>query len=121
MSLLEKQPKPQGGGEAVWPSLSPRIMRDRLWTLLNERHEQGLEKYGQDLMTFDGRDPWADLIQELVDAVFYAERLRMEGGPDFVYVLQVLTETILDQAPQTPVVGTETTLAPLRDRRLPSR
>jgi hypothetical protein len=88
MNLLDRQPMPSGGGEPVWPRLATRLevlkASDKAYALIWARHEQGMVTYGQDLMTHDGRDAWSDLIQELADAVFYAQRVTMEGGYDMV-------------------------------------
>lgn len=45
---------------------------------LDERTQFGVEKYGQPLHTIDGRDTWADAVQEIADLVQYAKKLLME-------------------------------------------
>jgi hypothetical protein len=42
------------------------------------RREAGMEKYGTELMTFNGRDSEVDAYQELLDAVVYYTQFRME-------------------------------------------
>lgn len=42
------------------------------------RRAAGKEKYGTELMTFNGRDSEVDAYQELLDAVVYYTQFRME-------------------------------------------
>ncbi len=91
MTLLTPQPKPttSPASRPVWPELQRMPMSDRARALLALRHEQGMSRYGQDLMTHDGRDAWADTIQELADACFYAGQVWMEdGGPNTAWLVE---------------------------------
>jgi len=45
---------------------------------IESRQAIGIERYGQTLMTFDGRDHLLDLQQELGDALQYVVAFRME-------------------------------------------
>ncbi len=76
------QPLPRPGRLAVWPELQKRTMSPAARALLTERNALGLERYGQEMMTEDGRDSWQDLLEELADAVYYAHKLDMETGYD---------------------------------------
>lgn len=42
------------------------------------RGDLGKERYGQHLMTFDGRDTATDLFQELLDALKYSKKWELE-------------------------------------------
>lgn len=57
--------------------LEPGIDVIRSMVLL--KCEEGEEKYGTRLHTFNGRDPLVDLAQELVDGLQYAHQARMEA------------------------------------------
>lgn len=43
-----------------------------------ERKELGLEKYGVELKTFDGRDTYVDALQELFDCWMYVVKAMKE-------------------------------------------
>ena len=49
---------------------------------LKDRREGGVEKYGKELLTHNGRDPLIDLYQELVDAVVYLRQALQERKDD---------------------------------------
>lgn len=68
VKALEDQ-KSAGEGDAI---------RDML-RLLSERHEFGVRKYGQTLMSHDGRDAIVDAEQELGDFVQYFVKARYLG------------------------------------------
>jgi hypothetical protein len=46
---------------------------------IEERSAFGAEKYGQVLMSLDGRDSVNDAVQELIDALQYLQAARMKG------------------------------------------
>ena len=46
--------------------------------LVEFRSDFGLSKYGQRLLTFDGRDPVQDALEEFGDLLQYAWKARME-------------------------------------------
>lgn len=46
--------------------------------LINERIAKGIATYGKPLSAFNGRDGLKDLSEELIDAVFYVEQMRVE-------------------------------------------
>jgi hypothetical protein len=56
-------------------SLCRRVLQD-----MKDRNQQGIQKYGVPLVTFNGRNPLVDLYQELLDAVVYTEQYLMELG-----------------------------------------
>lgn len=47
--------------------------------LITERYEFGMKKYGQPLMTEDGRDDINDALQELGDLMQYIYKAKMNG------------------------------------------
>jgi hypothetical protein len=47
---------------------------------LEARAKLGMERYGTPLMTHNGRDPLADLYQELLDALMYLGQYMLESG-----------------------------------------
>lgn len=50
---------------------------------IEERSRIGIEHYGTELMTFNGRDAVRDLYEELLDALVYLKQAQMEGDPAF--------------------------------------
>src|SRR4051812_45104974 len=77
MSIPE--PKPKNEGVEIYPIVLKRIEeskmnnedKNNLIKLLNDRYTFGLKKYGQSLMSQDGRDSIEDAIQELGDFLMY--------------------------------------------------
>jgi len=57
------------------------ISRAEIMRKLLERREFGIEKYGQPLMSRDGRDSLKDLEDEMLDALAYAHKIVMSGEP----------------------------------------
>ncbi len=83
---VEQLPPPTDSGEAVTPVLAawlsehaPPELRDALLAGLWARHELGVKKYGQGLMTNDGRKTAVEVWQELLDALQYAQKAEMCG------------------------------------------
>jgi hypothetical protein len=79
------QPAPKKGGKEVYGILMEYIdqidksninngkyaISESLKNKLNQRYEFGKKKYGQALMTEDGRDVIRDFEEELLDAIYY--------------------------------------------------
>lgn len=88
-SVPEPPPKPHG--EAVTPALLSwlKVNADDGWcsaeayeemkTLVQKRDAFGRAKYGQPLMTKDGRNTAEDALQELGDLAQYMFKARMNG------------------------------------------
>jgi hypothetical protein len=88
--LLAEQPAPveSAGSVEVYPEVYA-IARAHLANVapetievLRQRRQQGIERYGRELHTDNGRNAWADLAQELVDAAMYAAQIVLEGEDD---------------------------------------
>jgi len=47
--------------------------------MLRERQALGIKKYGQSLMTFDGRDTALEMLQEVADLYIYTVKMQMES------------------------------------------
>lgn len=76
------EPAPKRGGREVTPLLITTLKSmgySRSIALVEARHAFGVAKYGQGLMTGDGRDDIEDLEQELGDAIQYAFKARLNG------------------------------------------
>jgi uncharacterized membrane protein len=52
--------------------------KEQLNFWFEEQFKKGMQKYGVPLHTFNGRIAFDDLLQELVDAVMYANQMRLE-------------------------------------------
>ncbi len=70
---LAQQSKPRPGGVSV----NDLIIKD-----LQDRREAGIRKYGQEVLTHNGRDPLIDLYQEQIDALVYTRQLLEERRSD---------------------------------------
>ena len=87
MKASTPEPAPVHGGFEITPALKLWIeqtvkdpqARQLALALVNERDLFGRQKYGQSLMSDDGRDSFEDLIQELGDALQYAFKCRVNG------------------------------------------
>ena len=77
MSLLNEQPNPVTGTGDVWAEVLATTSHPGLRALFQERRAQGVERYGTALQRDNGRDHYADAVQELVDAVVYLQAARM--------------------------------------------
>lgn len=80
MNISVPEPSPINKGEAVTPKLIEWIMncseysiesREEVKKLIEQRQNYGINKYGQSLMTKDGRDSVEDAVQELGDLLQY--------------------------------------------------
>lgn len=91
--LLKPQPEPVSAGVPVYDFLCPLLEQhkasDEIMSLVENRYKQGLEKYGQPLMTGDGRDTKSDLVQEVVDALYYCAK-GIHNGSDWNAAFGVL-------------------------------
>ncbi len=78
------EPKPENKGIEVYPiikleleKLPDSVEKREILTLLSKRREFGLNKYGQTLMSDDGRNTTEDAEQELGDFLMYFEKLKI--------------------------------------------
>ena len=86
-SASRPEPAPENAGEPVTPALVAWIQAQGLdegtkrsvIAGVEERSAFGAEKYGQVLMSRDGRDSVNDAAQELIDALQYIQAARMKG------------------------------------------
>lgn len=76
------EPLPKRQGIEVTPLLIQWLekmnMDDHVVKLIKERHLYGLEKYGQGLMTEDGRNTLEDAKQEAGDLLQYLFKARLQ-------------------------------------------
>lgn len=72
--------RPVKGAATPEPAPEPgqRNVLDDLVTMLRERSDFGLRKYGTRLETFNGRDAHLDAMQELLDLFVYLQQAQME-------------------------------------------
>jgi hypothetical protein len=99
------EPAPLKRGKPVTAALKLWIMqevkdkdaRDAASDLVTQRDLFGRQKYGQSLMTDDGRDGLEDLKQELGDALQYAFKCRLNGKDikgDIMPLINVLQQLV---------------------------
>ena len=83
------QPLPTGGEENV---------QDALIAHIEKRKAIGLQRYGQPVMTFNGRNAPQDLLEELLDGATYAMQVLMEMKALKGRIGRALALHIADQA-----------------------
>lgn len=71
------QQRPVRGNVVVLSKVIEFVGKD-LEQLMRDRAEFGKEKHGQYLMTNDGRDTDTEIIQELIDSIFYCVKGMIE-------------------------------------------
>ena len=85
---MNLQPLPKPHGEKVTPklidwiqnrSICPPLTVETAVNLVKIRSEFGCHKYGQPLMSKDGRDSVKDAMEELGDLLQYVYKARMNG------------------------------------------
>jgi hypothetical protein len=78
MSLLDEQPHPATAEGDVWAEVIGTA-HENLVPLYMERRGQGIDRYGVPLQRDNGRDHYADAVQELADAVVYLQAANLSG------------------------------------------
>lgn len=64
------------------------LMRGSVWDLLESRTALGIQRYGQALHSYNGRDALQDCLEEVIDAIQYAAQMSMEGrDPNMTYLV----------------------------------
>ena len=76
---VHAEPPPRGNGASVTDEAVRRLGDCAVSEMLIARREMGREKYGTELRTHNGRDPWVDCLQEMLDGIAYATQAHMEG------------------------------------------
>lgn len=78
-----EQPDPVNKGEPVTEKLIQWLLDinadEEVINLIKERYEFGLNKYGQPLMSEDGRDTVQDAKEEVGDLLQYLFKAKMQG------------------------------------------
>jgi hypothetical protein len=70
---LMAQDKPMKGLDGV-----TKIAKATFIHMIDQREQEGIEKYGRSLETFNGRDAAQDLLEEVIDGIQYATQLSLE-------------------------------------------
>jgi hypothetical protein len=73
------QKKRDGDQELPVPNDQP-LMHDALVALIEDRKQTGIKRYGTPLQPFNGRDPFQDAVEEIVDAGVYLLQCQIEWG-----------------------------------------
>lgn len=89
----------RNAGEPVFPVLR-HILRPgpELAALIDAREAYGIAKYGQALLTDDSRDTPTEIVNELLDALAYLTKWRMQHEVDHVFVRMTIDDVIRDTA-----------------------
>ena len=84
----------RNGGEPVFPVLRNYACgSSRLLSLINAREMYGIAKYGQTLLTDDGRDTPTEVVNEALDLLAYLTKLTMQHPADRGLVI-LLRDTV---------------------------
>lgn len=84
--------------EEVLPFVLMQLLdsgRGALMADLQARAKLGVERYGTPLMTHNGRDPLADLYQELLDALMYLGQYMIETEMPMDFEFEGLKRTAM--------------------------
>lgn len=78
-----EEPAPTGRGPSVTDEAIRRLGPGgrRVAAMLRARREMGRARYGDELRAHNGRDPWVDCLQEMLDAIVYATQASIEARP----------------------------------------
>lgn len=100
----QNNPQPKKEGKIVYPYLVEWIENQKfnrstnikLSKLVNDRFTLGMQKYRQPLMTLDGRNTVKDYTDELMDALFYGMKAKMNGDSmkEFRELLEILQRLV---------------------------
>lgn len=60
--------------EKIWPLAGAEYNK-----VSNDQYEKGMERYGVELTTFNGRNPFRDAMEELVDLSQYMTQMNQEA------------------------------------------
>jgi len=75
----------RAAGFPVFPELRRRLSvrnKSSLLPLVDAREAYGIAKYGQTLLTDDGRDTPTEIVNELLDALAYLTKWAMQNPGD---------------------------------------
>ena len=84
MNFGEPIPTKSKDSVKVYPSLLEFVEDSKsLKELLQKRCLFGIEKYGVELTTHNGRNMEKDFLEEMLDGLVYLEGIMLEDGDDF--------------------------------------
>lgn len=75
---MTDQPTKTRPGDQPLPTAGRECVQDALITLIEERKQLGVERYGSPLMTHNGRDAGRDAVEEALDLTVYSMQVAME-------------------------------------------
>jgi hypothetical protein len=79
LEAARKVPEKAGRvGDQPLPDVGQKSVFAAIRTFLDEREATGIRRYGRSLETFNSRDAFRDLLEELADGMLYAQQARME-------------------------------------------
>jgi hypothetical protein len=93
-SVPEPPPKPHG--LVVPDELIKRLQSPALIALVKERTAFGMKKYGQPLMTEDGRDGVEDARQELGDLLQYVCKVALTKDPRMDQLMELIESAVAE-------------------------
>lgn len=79
-TVVQQAPTRRADSVEVWPTLFDFAPTPAVRKAMEARHAFGVAKYGQALVTHDGRDTVTDALQELLDAAVYLQKHKIEHG-----------------------------------------
>ena len=85
MSASIPEPPPRPGKTYVFPVIEQILSNldiegsEDFLRLIRQRRQYGLNKYGTELMTHNGRNSFEDAFQEIGDCMAYVVQAKLEG------------------------------------------
>jgi hypothetical protein len=92
--LLGPVPTKQREGDQVLPKAGVDCVQDIVIAAMQESKRVGTERYGQPLMTFNGRKGLQDIVDEARDFFVYGTMLLREGEADRETLVEAVTKAI---------------------------
>lgn len=96
MQNEESSPTKQRPGDQRLPSGGRECIQDVIIADMQESKRVGLKRYGQTLMTFNGRKGFQDIAEEARDLHVYTAMMQREGQATREQLIEVLDEIIFD-------------------------
>lgn len=91
---MATEPTKQRPGDQVLPSGGQDCVQDLVIAAMEESKRVGTERYGQPLMTFNGRKGFTDVADEIRDLFVYFTMIQREAEADREALIKVVTHVL---------------------------
>jgi hypothetical protein len=111
ISQIQEEPTKQREGDQVLPKRGDRVVQDWIIETMEESKRVGTERYGQPLMTFDGRLNIQDLAEELRDAFVYISKMQITAEADRETLVRMVAQAVAAAQQEWMADGTPSQIA----------